>query len=640
LSDYGCSVTERGWLLRDQVLRVIGESPAPPATWVSVVRRTVIVVGFFVAGLVQGNLSTTVLCAFGALQLALIEAAVTRTALVRLLLGTVFASVLSVWVAMCVGGTWWVVPLIAALAYVFGCTSQRGAAPATIGTSALALAVIFAGMPRPPEQALQAAGWLAVGALTQAVAWVIAWKYERRVFARRAVALKILSLDHLVRKPSLDTRALSATHDASDTVSAVLATACFPADEEQYLRRVHSDAVATTRALTAWMVLRSPGDGDRIHVSLMLRRIGRILDDQLLRKRPRSVDIVATDEWVSSREVARSLTDLAASASGVMTGRAVSDSRPLLLPARPPAVVRGGVKVVELIESLNPRSVAARHGFRMAIGLALAEALTLVLPFAHSFWLPLSVVFTLKADWSFTVVRGLNRIIGNLAAVIVLPALLMAFGYSSPTLALALAVLTAVACRYFFGNYVVASFGLAGSVLILDYTLDPSDSLFVTRIAATALGSLIAVLVALAFPAWVSSRAEKQVADVAQSLQAWSADVSAAIEGAGDCDRDRLEEDINRSRLALGALEPTAGGALFEPRPQADPVALMLIYESGVRLAAGLTALTSCIALPGGVGSLRGSEFAALTNELVQLERTRADHKAALSRFAAGQHVD
>ncbi len=632
-------MTERGWLLRDQVLRVIRESPAPPATWVSVVRRTVIVVGFFVVGLVQGNLSTTVLCAYGALQLALIEAAVTRTALVRLLIGTVVASVLSVWVAMCLGGTWWIVPFIAVLAYVFGCTSQRGVAPATIGISALALAVIFAGTPRSPEQALQAAGWLAVGALTQAVAWVVAWKYERRVFARRAVALKITSLENLVRQPSLETRALSATHEASDNVSAVLATASLPADEEHFLRHVHSDAVAATRALTAWMVLRNPGDGDRIQVALLLRRIGRMLDDQLLRKRPRSVDIVATDEWVSSQEVADSLNALALSACSIMNKQTTPDPRPLLPPARPSAAVHRGVKIVDLIDSLNPRSDAARHGFRMAIGLTIAEVLTLVLPFAHSFWLALSVVFTLKADWSFTVVRGLNRIIGNLAAVIVLPALLMAFGYSGPTLALSLAVLTTVTCRFFFGNYVIASFGLAGSVLILDYAVAPNDSLFVTRIAATALGSLIAVCVALALPAWVSSRAEQQVADVSESLASWSEDVASAIDMATDPDRDQLEEDIQRSRLALAALEPTAGGALFEPRPQADPVALMLIYESGARMAAELTALTSCVALPGGVASLHDAEAAAFANEIVRLERTRADHAAALARFASEQNA-
>jgi hypothetical protein len=289
----------------------------------------------------------------------------------------------------------------------------------------------------------------------------------------------------------------------------------------------------------------------------------------------------------------------------------------------------------EILASIHPGSQAARYGLRMAVGLAIAEVLTLVLPVAHSFWLALSVVFTLKADWSFTVVRGLNRIIGNLAAVVILPALLIAAGGSGLTLAVSLAVLTAVTTRYFFGNYVVASFGLAGSVLILDYSLDPSDSLFRARIIATALGSLIAIAVALALPAWLSAKADQQVATLSESLDQWSKDVSRSIDSEVAPDRDELEDASRDTRLALAALQPTAGGALFEPRPQADPVALFLIFESGARLASELAALTSCVALPGGAASLRSDEAAAFTNEVMRCERSRADYDAAITRFRA-----
>ena len=173
-------MTERTWLLREVLRRVIAVAPLPPATWPSVARRVLVVVTFFVVGVTLGELSTTIAACFGALQVGLVEAALPFRRLARLLLALSVVCVVTVTVAMLLAGTWWAVVGIAALAYVFGSTAGISANTMTIGISSLALAVIFAGVPRAAAEVPAVAGWVALGVATQAVCWLILWKPERR----------------------------------------------------------------------------------------------------------------------------------------------------------------------------------------------------------------------------------------------------------------------------------------------------------------------------------------------------------------------------------------------------------------------------------------------------------------------------
>ena len=63
------------------------------------------------------------------------------------------------------------------------------------------------------------------------------------------------------------------------------------------------------------------------------------------------------------------------------------------------------------------------------------------------------------------------RLAGNLLAVVLVPIALIG-SEREAGLVLVVAVLSAVAFRYFTGNYVLGSFGIAGTVLVLDQTLN------------------------------------------------------------------------------------------------------------------------------------------------------------------------
>ena len=289
-------MTGRALLLSDRVRRIVQDAPAPPATWSSVLRRTAVVVGFFIAGLATGHLPLTVLAAFGALQVGLVEAAIPFRKLVLLLATLIVCMAGAVFVAMCLGGTWWIIPLIAALAYAFGATAALGARVATVGVSSLALAVIFGGMHQSPHQALINTAWVTFGALVQAVAWLILWRSERTAYVRRALAAKVRADMSLLSTRVTESVAVVRALNATEAVREALDQAGLDPNEESSLRQVLSESIRAMRATTAWKLVRVPGDAQRLRVAVTLAYESRRLDDRPGPRRRLSVDAAPSSD--------------------------------------------------------------------------------------------------------------------------------------------------------------------------------------------------------------------------------------------------------------------------------------------------------------------------------------------------------
>jgi hypothetical protein len=630
-------VSPRLWCLREQVRQVVGGALAPPATWSSVLRRVVVVAGFFTIGLVTGELPTWAFCCFGALQIGLVDMPLPFRRLAGMLALTVISVTAAVFIAMCLGGTWWCVPFIAALAFVYGVSDRLGGAPAVASLGALALGVILAGHPLPPAEAATASLYVALGMLVQAAAWLALSARERRAMVRRAVALKLRSVASLLRDSDISPAALAAAHAESERMEQTIRGAGLPADQLAAIGRCASDAISASRAVSMWVHLRSPGDAERLSAFLRLRRAASRLNRIPARRLPPSDVLPDLDESrPSTHALLIEFDRVDASVDGVLSGTAgpeVPDplgvSRPTVDEAR-----TAGLRSVSTLARL--RAAPAQHGMRMAVGVGLAEALSVALPLAHSFWLPLTVVFTLKPDWSFTVVRGLTRVLGNLAAVLVLPALMLAFGGDGPVLLVALMLLSTIAFRWFFGSYIWASFGLAGTVLVLDFAQNPDTDLFAARIIATVVGALLSLCVALAMSGRASATGREKARALSESLTEWAADARARVGGA-DVAAARLESDLMSARRALVDLEPVSSAAVFELRPQCDPVALAMVYASAARFNETLVAVTasSMIGINRMDAADGGLDRSALDLTMVRLDEREVDFTRAMARLGA-----
>lgn len=618
-------MSARAWLLRDAVRRIVADAPLPPATWLSVARRSLIVVGCFVAGIILGDVQAGVLAAFGALQVALVETALPLRSLGRLLLLLGLACVGAVFIALVIGNSWWAVLALTLLAYVFGATGGLSAGAMTIGISSLALGVIFAGMPASSlDQAVRGAALVAGGIAAQSLAWLLVWHPERDRFVRNALANKLRTDIAILRASVIDIPNLVKTHTQVDIAEAAIATAQFRPAAEQRYRAVLSSTVVLTRALIAWIVLDEPSEAARIDVGLRVEQQIRRLDAVIPRRRRKA----ASQGGGASGPVEAALGQLDAAVTAALSridnapvaDDLVASARAHAGPAR--------VGAADVLKALWPHGIS-RHGLRMAIGIGVAEALSMTIPITHSFWLPLTVAFTLRPDWTFTVIRGFTRTIGNLAAVIALPAIVIALNHDLAGITVALAVLTTITFRTFFGNYAIASFGLAGTVLLLDSTVAMGAELFLVRIVAAVLGALISMAVAFALPSWSSASAPDQVQQLSAVLARWRAAFPGTRPAAGPIDTEYLDACNADARRALIQLDQTSTGSLLEPRGGRRAIDLALVTAAGMREVASLIAVSTALSAP----SLTVDEDAAQILTRARLSETARAYGDAVAAF-------
>lgn len=553
-----------------QLRRGALEAPWPQASWSSVVRRSAVVVGFVVAGIVTGHLSVVVFAAFGALQVGLGEAILPFRRLLRLVVVVSVSMCAVAFVAMWLGGTWWTVPLLGAVAFAQAATAAEGVVARTAGISALAMGVIFAGLDADP---VQATTWLAIGAATQSVIWLVFWRRERDLSIRLALANTIRTLMSMSRHRRISGR-------DSNRASAEIDALRHTIQESGIPNRSGALAVAgavneVRRTLVAWRTLEQPGYAERLTIVRRLHCAVRRLSEGPSPAVPgQGIGRV----WAVGRQLDVDLTAVDRAIDDV----AVRDHPPV--PAqRPPSFSWGW---------LRPGTERFRQGARMAVALAIAQALSLIAPIDHSFWIPLTCVFVVKPDWAFTLVRSTARVGGNLLAVVLVPLALTGVVGHAVAVAALVAIISAVAFRFFTANYILASFGVAGTILVLDQSVAPGESLYTSRIVATLIGAAVALVVSMLLPTFRSGEAVRLLADVVGGLGAWSAAVTDAVTRPGSLDDAGLVRIGEQERNNLLRLRPAVEAALLEPRPATDPRCLAVALDSAERAHLCLLALT------------------------------------------------
>lgn len=209
----------------------------------------------------------------------------------------------------------------------------------------------------------------------------------------------------------------------------------------------------------------------------------------------------------------------------------------------------------------------------MALAVGVAQAVSLPLSSDHSFWIPLTVAFIVKPDWAYTLIRTLLRLIGTVAAVLLLG--YTAFWLIDHPVAYVVVcfALVLVTLRWTSGNYAVAAFAITGFILLIDSTLDRGPDLPVERLAFTVAGSLIGLSVALLLPAWVSRDVPATVREVLESLRS-GVDVILPASGVSRPDHTYLAG--LRIRDALERLRVVAVGTALEPRGRTVSTAALL----------------------------------------------------------------
>ena len=560
--------------------------PPPAGTWLSVFRRAAVVVVFLVIGMTTGNLVAGVGAAFGALQMGLVEAAVPLRRLFWLLALNVTALSAVAFAASALGGTWWTLPLLAGIALMQGSTLSAGVIPANTFIGLLAIGILFAAMPRGVLDAGIAAAWVGLGALAQTLVWLLVWKLDRRMYVRRALANTLRVTGRILNQNPGDARFMTMASAEPERITSLL-------ESSGVARGLLADAKAVSEAISevrrsiiTWMVLRNPSAAEKKRLMAHLDRVIAVIDDLPGRSAARipAYSFASQADWTCEQALATDLAELtrAISAYRTVEPRKFADTQP------PPAN-----ELAATVKSLSASNPNLRYGVRMASAIAVAQASTLLVDVAHSVWVPLTIVFVLKPDWSSTAVRTLGRIVGNFSAVLLVPFALALTGGQIWAVALLTMVLAVIMYRYFTGNYIAACLGLAGSVLLLNEIRAPDDALYAARFLATVAGAVVALVFSLIFPLWRSQDSPHYLARTVAALGAWTATTMQALVHPASYSHTRMRAAGTDTRRALFPLRSTAEAAMLEPVGHVDRTALMDAMVAAERIDLNLLALAA-----------------------------------------------
>ncbi|MCB0950677.1 MAG: FUSC family protein [Mycobacterium sp.] len=541
--------------------------PPSEGTWLSVIRRSAVVAVFMVIGLTTGNLVAGIGAAFGALQMGLMEAAVPLRRLFWLLALNVTALAATAFAASALGGTWWTPVLLGGIALMQGSTLSAGMIPGNTFIGLLSIGVIFAAVPRGVVDAGVAAASVAVGALAQTMVWLLVWKLDRKLFVRRALANGLRVTRRMLNQNPGDARFMTMASTEPERILSILESSGV---SSALLAEAQAVSVATSevrRSVISWMVLHNPSAAEKQRLAVHLDQLTAVLDDVPGRPIARlgGYTFSAHPDWACDHALAADLADLERTISAYRTAehKRAPDTRP------PPTN-----ELAATLKSLSAANPNLHYGIRMASAIAVGQAITLVVDVAHSFWVPLTIVFVLKPDWSFTAVRTVGRIAGNLAAVLIVPFALTLAGSQIWAFALLMFVLAVIMYRYFTGNYIAACLGLAGSVLVLDEVLTPDDSLYAARFIATVVGTILALVFSLIVPTWRSAHSPRYLTQTVAALRTWTAATMQALVSPDSCSPSELRGAGANARRALYPLRSTAEAAMLEPVGRIDRTAL------------------------------------------------------------------
>ena len=256
----------------------------------------------------------------------------------------------------------------------------------------------------------------------------------------------------------------------------------------------------------------------------------------------------------------RSAVDLAAYATP--TGVMAFEQRE----ARQPWTLRLQGTFATLRANLSLQSAASRHALRLAVCVAIGDALARGWSIRRSYWLPMTIAIVLKPDFTATFSRGVLRLIGTFAGLVLatglfhlLPASLLPEVFLVATLAFAM--------RCFgpanYGVFVTALTAMV--VVLLTATGAAPKDLIAARGLNTLLGGAIALLAYGVWPTWERTQVSEMLARMLDAYRDYFRLVrDGYLQPEASFDRE-LDRARLAGRLARSNLEGSVDRLMAEP---------------------------------------------------------------------------
>jgi uncharacterized membrane protein YccC len=489
-------------------------------------------------------------------------------------------------------------------AFTAGMLVSLGTTAADVGVISTVVLLVYSAQALSPLQALQAAGLALSGGLLQIGLSVALWPVRRYQPERRSLAALYFELARIATRASeataapLGTREIAQAHDALSSLATDLSLSAL-----RY-RSLLSQAERIRLSLTTLARLRSrlmrenpshPAiailDQYRSNAAYLLTAIAKSLESgkEITLEADRLTLGIALAEQIGrlivegeqsfSNAVVRDIKfqvdalggqlraamDLARNTT--VTGEAEFEKHEASLPLW----LRFTSRVATLRANLNLNSVAFRHAIRLAVCVALGDALGRALHPTRAYWIPMTIVLVLKPEFAVTFSRGVLRIFGTLLGLLLATALFHFLPIHTAT-QIALIGVFAFLVRWIGpANYGI--FGVTISaliVLLIALTGVTPKEVIVARGLNTIIGGAFALLAYLVWPTWERNRLPDLFAALLDAYRNSLISISRKLIDPAAASVKERERTRQTARIARSNLEASLERLAAEPGVTAE----------------------------------------------------------------------
>lgn len=195
--------------------------------------------------------------------------------------------------------------------------------------------------------------------------------------------------------------------------------------------------------------------------------------------------------------------------------------------------------------NLDIRSSTFRHAVRLTVCVAIGDAIGRAATGQRSYWLPMTIAVILKPDFTATFSRGVLRLMGTFAGLILATFLYLALPASPWRQVFLVGIFTFLLRRIGPANYGVFSVAISGLIVFLIAATGVSPGeVVLQRAVNTAIGGVFALFAYALWPTWERTQVPDVLADMLNACRAYFHAVMERFER----DEPTLESDLDHFR--------------------------------------------------------------------------------------------
>jgi uncharacterized membrane protein YccC len=441
---------------------------------------------------------------------------------------------------------------------------------ADLGAISLVTLLVFSALSLDPERAANAGFWAFCGGVLQTALSVATWPIRPHAPEQRALAEVFNALaDSAGSAPATEAPPVTAQITyAQDTIQA------------ERLQMLLSQAERIRLGLLTLARLRRRLDRETETIDRFFAVSVGILRALAECKPASALELRELADRMPVREVRRQMDSLAGQFRAALdiAARTVPEGAEQFerREAKQAWYLRLRGTLATLRANLSLHSAACRHAIRLAVCVAIAEALADGLGLRRSYWAPMTIAIVLKPDFSSTFSRGVLRLAGTFAGLAFSTALLHFMPEQRGVELSLLAVSIFAARAYGPANYGIAATAITAMVVLLTGLSGIAPgSVIVPRALNTVLGGAIALTAYAAWPTWERTQMAETIARMLDSYREYFHQVR--MGDPRSIDRARVA-----GRRARTNLEASVARFVVEPgnSPGQMPALLALLANS------------------------------------------------------------